>query len=371
MCCWIGMPAAPQDAPQSPQSGVQSPVTGTQSSTHKTQSPATGLQPQPPDSQLPIPLPKNALLPINLSFQVWNGLMVVDTIVNKVNVRRFVIDPGLDACTLTPNAAENLTLASTPQLARVAIYDRSIMAQQAQIAQLQFNTLKVDNVPVGLIDVFALLSPAVARRLDAPVGWLGAPFLSAFQVTIDYEKHYIVLNRPDAPPLKEAGAIAIPIELREGRVLLKVSLPGARPFSALFSASAPVTVIPTLAAQQAHLKAIEMVPFMQPGGKPGKLGRVVLPKLSIGKLSVEGMNAVFVAPDAPSELDHSMAVLGPDLLRHYKVTINYAKRMMILTPPPTVKKPDTDEVKPDKPKGRGKGTVPGMGSGTGLGTSSG
>ena len=346
-----GQPPAPISQP--PSSSSQHPTPNTQHPIPNTVSPAA------------IIVPKNAALPLTLSFQLWNGLIIVDAIVSKTSLQHFVIDAGLDACTLSPLAAQFLKIASTSEQTSFTFYDKALGAPRSVIPELQFNTLKLDRVPVGLINVLSLLSTSVSRRLDAPIGWLGAPFLSAFQVTFDYEKRYIVLDRADAKLPKDPTAITVPFELHEGRVMLKVSLPGARPFLALFSTSAPVAVIPTLAAQQARLKSIELLPFAQSGGKLGKVGRVVLPRVSVGKVTLEGMNAVFVAQDAPPELSRTMAVLGPDLLRHYKVTINYARHLIVFVPPPATPAPGTEVDVSDKPKARGQGRGQGrLGSGT-------
>ncbi len=326
-----------------------------------------------PNSQNPIPnaehrtppaptttaitLPNNALLPCTLSFQTWNGLLTVDVVVGKAGLQRFAIDPGLDACTLKPQSVQLVTTTQAAGQTRVTIYDRTHSVAQTQIPQIQINSLKLDNVSVGVIDVLAEMSSIAARRPDAPIGWLGSSFLSAFQVTFDYDGHYLVLDRPNAKLPKDKGAISVPIEVKDGRVIVKLSVPGARAFPALFSTSAPITVIPTQVAQQAKLKALEMLPITQPGGKTGKVGRVVLPKLGIGHALLENVNAVYVAPDAPKELNRELAIVGADLLKHYKVTLSYTRHLMILTPPAPpedatkVKSDETDAAKVP-PKGR-------------------
>jgi hypothetical protein len=290
-------------------------------------------------------LAKTTLLPCNLPFQIWNGLMTVDAVIGASGTQRFVLDPGLEACTLMPRAAQLVTSAPAGEQARFTIYDQVHTAPLAHLPQLQINSIRVEQLPVGMIDVLGLLSPVSARRLDAPTGWLGATFFSAFQTTYYFDEHSVLLERLDAPLPKGKDKISIPIQIQDGRVMLKLSIPGAKPFLALFSTCSPVTMIPTAAAQQAKLKAAETLTIAQPGGKSAKLGHVVLPKLNLGRISLESVNAAYVAPDAPAEMSRNMAMIGVDLMRHYQVTINYARHVMILTPPaaPGAEKKSSDD----------------------------
>jgi hypothetical protein len=298
-----------------------------------------------------VEIPKSALLPCTVSFQIWNGLLTVDALVGKTGIQRFVLDPGMDACTLTPRASHLVAVASATDQTHVTVLDQAHTVPQAEIPQLQFNTMKLERVPVGMIDVLALLSPASARRFDAPAGWLGASLLSAFQVTLAFDERYLMLERPSAPLPKTKGVISVPFVMQDGHMVIKLAVPGARPFTAIFSTSTPVTMIPTSVAQQAKLKALEMLPITQPGTKTGKVGRVVLPELHVGRAILEQVNAVYVAPDAPPELNRNLAIIGTDLLRRYKVTISYKRHLMVLTPPglPDADKKATDD-DADSPK---------------------
>ena len=64
-------------------------------------------------------------------------------------------------------------------------------------------------------------------------------------------------------------------------------------------------------------------------------------KLAVGKMERADVRAVYLAADAPTEFDKNFAVLGMDFLQYYKVTFNFAKGKLFLTPPaPDAPAPD-------------------------------
>ena len=279
----------------------------------------------------PVALPKNAILPVAVVFRYWQGLPVVEGTVNSKWSTAFVLHTGLNACALSPIATTRSSIPPTPKQAKFNVLDITTVAPEIQVATLEFLQLKLENVPMVKTDVFQLLSHS--PRPDAPPGCLGTPFLSAFQVTLDFgPKQILLLNSPKTPLPDDPETVVVPITVREGRLYTKVSIPGSKPFTALVDTGTLGTLIPREVAQKLKLKPTQIFTMRNRSGKEAKAALLTLPKISVGKATLQEVQAIALTPEAPPEFDPAFAVLGMDFLRHYKVTISYAKQKMALSP---------------------------------------
>ncbi|HZT40683.1 MAG TPA: aspartyl protease family protein [Chthonomonadaceae bacterium] len=281
----------------------------------------------------PVTLAKGSIMPALVPFQFWNGLMVVDAYVNGKDRESFVIDTGLNADAIRPEDGTRLQLADLKRPVRVDTLQTTSEAQEVRIPSLRMGTMTVENMPAASIDIAALLSNT--PHPDAPPGWLGFPFLSAFQVTIDFSSHILALNPPNTRLPVVKGTVVVPISLRDGRIWANVTAPGAGTFSALVNTGAVGTLLPGAIADKLKLKS-DNSSVIHVNGKDGKAFSATAPRLRLGKAELKDVPVVFLAKDVPSGFDRSLGVLGMDFLSHFKVTISYAQKKMALIPlPPT------------------------------------
>ena len=162
----------------------------------------------------------------------------------------------------------------------------SLEADQAEIQLLRASTLELNKLVFAVADVPALLSRS--PHPDAPAAWLGTPFLSAFQLTLDPPPlNSITLRKPSTKLPHPKQSTVAKIEMRDGRPYVQVSVPGAKPFWALIDTSAPGNSIPTEVADKLKLKPVKVEPVSWRDGKPGQAAVAVLPRLAIGKAGVE------------------------------------------------------------------------------------
>jgi len=286
--------------------------------------------PQAPLQKSQIALPKDITLPIMVPFSLWNGLAVVEGSVAGTSGERFLLATGTNACTLSPAAWERTRLTAEPETVRVDLFDSALVATEAQTTSVQLNLLKLDKVRFAKLDACGAISRS--NPPDAPQVWLGTPFFLAFQVTFDFSTRNILLNAPQAPLPKIPGTVVVPLTLRDGRLWVKASVPGAKPFTALVDTGTNGTLIPGELAAKLPGQPLRTFTLTLPNGKEAKAGLVTLPKLSVGRAEVENVRAVFLAADAPAEFDRSLAILGMDFLSHFKVTLNYARKQLALAP---------------------------------------
>ena len=290
------------------------------------QTPPTGKPAVPPKVEPTVP--KAAQFPFTVNYRPWKGLMLVDAISTGNTPAQFVIATGLNVNTVTPDDAARLQMTIQETKVRVTALDNVTEAKQGQIKAITFGLHKEENIPAAIVDVAALLSRF--PQPDAPAGWLGAPFLSAFNVTLDFRNHAVIFDKPTAPFPKEVG-ILVPIKVKEGRIYAKISIPGTKPFEALIDTGAVGTLIPTEIATKLKLKATDTIAIVRPDGKPGKIARALVPKFSLGKLEMRGIHVAYYPADAPGS-DPNFAVIGLDILRRYRVTISYSKQQMFFGP---------------------------------------
>lgn len=283
----------------------------------------------PPPKSGAITLPKNALLPATTFYRLWNGLIVIEAPVNGKDSVGFVLDTGLNVNAFDPAAGQGLQVTALNKPVRVdAVHSRG-EGSEGQLKSLRIGALILDNVPVALLNFSALLSNT--PHPDAPPGWLGWPFLSAFQVTIDFGSRSVVLNPPQDPLPSTRGTTIVPIKVREGHIWVKVTIPGARTFDALVDTGTVGTLLPGDVGDKLKLKPLDTM-VIHTKGKEGKANLIQVPQIRVGKAEVKQADAVYLAAGTPAGLDRNLGILGIDFLSHFRVTIDYAKQKMALAP---------------------------------------
>lgn len=279
--------------------------------------------------------------------------MSADVQINGV-VERCILDTGLNACAITPEASTRLKATSLTTQATITTLNETRTAPEAEFKNLQFNQIKFDSLRAVVTDAADLYTTTL--QSDIPALWLGTPFLAAFQVTFDYTGHFISLDRPESPPPKGKGAITLPLEIHDGRLFTRVSVPKGGTFSALINTGTTGTLIPAAVAAKLKIKPTRTFDVKWAGGKKGRASLITLPEMQVARLSQQLVPVLYFEPDGDAEIDRALGVLGADFLSHYKVVINMAHKKLTLIPPPLIKPADGDDadtpspVKPPKGK---------------------
>lgn len=278
------------------------------------------------DGPTPVALPKTALLPVTLATEIWNGVPVVRGSLNG-SAERFALCTGLNVSTILPTVYTRLSLPATGRRLRIEALDYTADAALAEIQTLQVGTFVANKAEVALFDVFGKLSQSLLQ--DTPAACLGYSVLGAFQVTFDLAGQTIRLDRPQAT--LPAGAEVIPIRIRNGRIWVQMRVPGGRPFPALVDTGTIGTLIPRAVAEKLHLKPVRTLNITRSDGKAGRLGFALIPRMQIGRTEIKDARITFLASEVP-ESEGGFAVIGTDLLRRFRVTINYARQKMAIAP---------------------------------------
>jgi len=293
---------------------------------------ASSIQPvdTAPLQKCPMALPEK-VLPASLQIQPWNRVPTVVVSLDASRTERAVIATGLNANVISPQASERLKLVTVDGRVKIDALDSATAGGQAEVSHFKASTLDLSKVAFAVADVPGLLS--LNPHPDAPATWLGTPFLSAFQVTIDSAAQSVMLaNAADKIPRTRQTSVA-PLKLKDNRPYATVAIPGAKPFLALIDTASPGTVIPTEIAEKLKLKPVNTNTISRAGGVQGKVAMIEVPKLSIGKAEWKKARVSYLTSDSSKEFDRTFAVIGMDFICQFKVTFDFAHKQIALTPP--------------------------------------
>ncbi len=285
------------------------------------------------DALIPAPtLERGAVLPITLTAVGWKGILAIEAKVEGGKQGEyFVVSTGMKEGALNPQTAQKYRLEQAGKTLSVFVMGRALQAPALPVKLLTLSGLKVAGLSLGALDVAGELSNRPVSVQQAPVGWLGNSFLSLFQVTMDYTNQQITLEDPKKPFPKSPEAIQIPFTFKDGRIWVKVTVAGAKPFQAVLDTSVVGTIIPMEAGKQLSTLGQKTL-SVRMKGKRGAVIQTPIPSLRVGDAELRKVTAVFVSPDSPGDMDATYAVLGMNFLRYFKTTINYAKQKIVLIP---------------------------------------
>ena len=285
--------------------------------------------PQLPAQKGPFPFPPGLKTPVSLPCYLWRGLPMVTGIING-KPQKFVIDTGLNAVTISQKAQTTLALPPAKSRYRVMALDLSADVSAVSIKQLALGGVVFSDTEATILNLGTLLSPT--NPPDAPQCWIGTPLLSTFQVTFDWKNNALLLDSPKAEATQSDDAIILPLTIKNGRIFMRLTIPGAKSFSMLVDTGAPATILPLTAYDKLKIKAFSAQNIRLANGHKAKAAQMILPALPLGGATLKNVSVVSIAPDDPKDFDPDFGLIGMDVLARYRVTINYARAKMTLIP---------------------------------------
>ncbi|MFN7947168.1 MAG: aspartyl protease family protein [Blastocatellia bacterium] len=190
------------------------------------------------------------------------------------------------------------------------------------------------------------------RRVD---GILGRDIISRFVTTVDYQQQSVIfgnqtVTRPAASPSatasvapsarpagdneiqKQGSRIIMPFELRDGWIVVKTHLNGGLSEEMILDTGASIT---TFSQDRARLLGFD-VSRARPTTLILPIGRLTyLPyrmrEIEFGGLKLDDAASVVVATrDGLFTAGTGMSLLGANVLRHFRLTIDYGRRQLTL-----------------------------------------
>lgn len=262
------------------------------------------------------------------------GLIMVRARIDGQGPFVFALDTGGHAI-LTPATAKQLGLKATGKgIARGAGAGSTGFAY-TRVRSVQLGAAKISNQSFLVMP----LGPIVTDRGDKPpvAGLLGLEIFERFAVTLDLAHHQLILQSFNTakPP---RHAIGLPIYFTADVPLVYATLDGKRGIFQIDTGNpTALMVFPDWAEQNGLARYyLAGVAAMAGGGVGGdftthaayirslKLGDLAVPGQLIAVLTPPGVNAVSNPSDAGN--------LGMTVWRNFRVTFNYRKGLIYLTP---------------------------------------
>jgi hypothetical protein len=273
---------------------------------------------------------------VEIPFENYSNLIVIKGVVNNKLPLNFIFDTGVHTSIITDK-----TLSDLMQVKYDRKFTMSGIGEHKQFNVYLANRVSVDfpdlegrNLNMLVLEEDYLL---LRNYLGTPVhGILGTDLLQNLVLTIDYENHKLIFQTPETfrPPRKITG---IPIVLHDNKPYIVI------PITLLDGTKIDAKLLIDTGASHACLLELFAEPKIKiqenfintllgrglAGTIEGWVGRVK--NMEIGNLTFKNVLTFFTDTNSYNKnymLAGRNGTIGGDLLRRFKVTIDYAHQMV-------------------------------------------
>ncbi len=255
-------------------------------------------------------------------------LILVPTFVNGYGPFDFILDTGASHCLLSTELARTLGI-TQGKASEARDAGGTLQVFKGSVVQLSVGETMSRDVMVGIADLQAL-----SKTLGTPIsGNLGSNFLVGVELTIDYlagtlsfqEGHHVELH-PRVEGLIPLSFKATPL------LLVPVMVNGQGPYDFVLDTGASATLFSPELAAHLGLSMSDGVDVV--GAVTAGMGaRCVVESLTVGTVEQRHLGVVVadifgpLAQRVGARLD---GVLGYDVLKAYRVTLNYVDQTLLL-----------------------------------------
>ena len=252
---------------------------------------------------------------------------------------RFLVDTG-GVNLLTPAAAKKFGVAGEGKLAARGVGDQAVDLSLAHAKEVRLGAAALADPVFYIIDLGDL--PKV-EGVDCD-GLVGYEMFRRFGVTIDYEKHELVLTDP-AKFVPPAGAHAVPFELDDRIPIVQGTLDGiAARMSVDTGSRSSLTMHSPFVREHKLVEKYRAAPDAVIGwgvggpsrGQPARFGT-----LKLGELEIPGIAGDLYTGDKGSFANPDLAGnLGGGVFKRFTVAFDYANKRLYFAPNASYGKPD-------------------------------
>ena len=195
-------------------------------------------------------------------------------------------------------------------------------------------SLRVGSVELAHQDVMVLPLENFRKQGRSIVGLIGYHFFARYVVTIDYAARTLTLDEPRSfrPP---RDAIAIPITFAGRLAVVPVTI-DSLPAQVIIDTGASEPLILRHPFAEAHgllARAENPSPHLNIEGRTLTFLRLPVARLTFAGRSFENLTAKIYATDAGAGGSTATdGLLGNEILRQFRVTVDYAHRKLYLAP---------------------------------------
>jgi predicted aspartyl protease/Tfp pilus assembly protein PilF len=274
----------------------------------------------------------------------------------KLNGRdaTFVIDTGSGFTVISKEAAKRFKI---PEIARGGHSQGVGGSGKFPIVYGLLNTLQLGEVKVKAVPCF--IRPFHAPKDDATNseadGFIGLSVLARFLTELDYKNNVMRLSQDADQPIIATSPEMTVVPFRttqNGLISIETELDGKNLINAILDSGASSTVISTHAVERLNLREQiikgQTVRVVGAGGVSDNVELLFIKNCRVADLRQDNLRALvldFTAINETSGFEQS-GILGGDFMRHFSITINFARAQVALKPHTTsIKKLSQDNNK--------------------------
>jgi clan AA aspartic protease (TIGR02281 family) len=262
--------------------------------------------------------------------------------------RLFLVDTGAGLTAVSQELADTLGL-PLGDAAGMLSAGGGFGARSSTIPSLSLGTIERRDVTCVVID-FSELRSSLAPNLE---GILGASALNRLAVTFDFEHDALVLTEGGEATSAGTSGVRVRFQALGGQISVPGRLEGGAEFPFILDTGAPITFVPDEAVQGIHdAPRVPGVEYYGVDGRPLEGEAIRLRSLSIGSLRVDRPIVVTTGSggaEDPTGLTISSGtrgVLGSNVLRRFKLTLDYPRGEVVFVPIAGAKEDDGGLVGP-------------------------
>ena len=258
---------------------------------------------------------------------------------------RFVIDTGAGMCVVSTKAAEKMGLRAVARggMARAVGGAGRFEIVYGFLQSLHVGDAKVERVPVYIRQFFNEQEP-----VD---GYIGLSVLGKYLATVDYGARQLSLLRDDARAHATPSPAALEVPIRttsSGFWSGEVSFDGLeKPSNFIIDTGASISVVSQALAARTGLGRFAQGGNISVYGAAGlaeNIQTLLLPRVVLGSLTRQNVYAAVLDMDPINETAgfEQTGIVGGNVLRHYRVTFDFARSVIRLEP---IAGPSPDDTK--------------------------
>lgn len=292
---------------------------------------------------------------VAVPFELSNGRPIIEVRVNfSKEPLRFVVDTGAGMCVISTQAAQRLGLRPVARggMARAVGGPGRFEIVYGFLQSLHLGEARLDRVPVYIRQFHN-----EGENVD---GYIGLSVLSKYLTTVDYAGQSMTLLRDEAAsaaPAPAADAFELPIRVTSsGFWSGEVRLEGVeKPANFIIDTGASVSVVSEALAAREGLERFAQGQLIRVYGAAGlseNIRTLTLP--TVGLTPTHARRNVYAAVLDMEPLNETAGfeqtgILGANVLRHYRVTFDFARAVVRLEPYAAAPEPAAPSAPPAAP----------------------
>lgn len=256
--------------------------------------------------------------------------------VNGSAPRTFLIDTGAGLTAISRELADTLGLALGDPLSIVGL-GGGVEARSANLESIGFGGLMRNNVTCLVLD-FAEMRSNMGLDVE---GILGFSAMNKYAVTFDFAAGTLELAENARRRSPEPGGARVPMQLLGGQALVDGKVDGVPAGTYILDTGSWITFVPRSVARRVQsLRRVPGVPFVGADGRVLEAEAVRARSFAIGAARVDRpilLSATGGGASDPVGLtlaSGDRGVLGANVLRRFRITLDYPRGELVLDPNP-------------------------------------